>query len=72
MLYDEGTLDVVSVDGAVGYQGGMHAHETGHLGPRIGFGSGMAQRLGAFTWEEGCCWLAGDRVTLEYCWMAVV
>jgi hypothetical protein len=24
MLYDEGTLDVVSLDGAVGYQGGMH------------------------------------------------
>lgn len=24
MLYDEGPLDVVSVDGAVGYQGGMH------------------------------------------------
>lgn len=24
MLYDEGTLDVVSFDGGVSYQGGMH------------------------------------------------
>lgn len=24
VLYDEGILDVVSLDGGVGYQGGMH------------------------------------------------
>lgn len=73
MLYDEGTLDVVSLDGAVGY---IRVVCISMRQVIWGLGSALARGwcrdLGPLHGRRGLLLLAGDKVTMEYCWMAEV